>query len=212
MRCQPDYICLKDPLKRTRKVDEEDLDFLLDTSAGLKAFRPFVDMACNAPWFRTIGEEPGRQQVRLAELYAVDMGFPDAMPAFLGDWQEVSEAVLAHDYNSPAWEAEEQIRAGLAADLVELVGEDVATMLMTYLSEQLAPHLEEAAAEAAEHLRIDDEGFVTAMVGAGVQAAHMAAMVILCEREDNHPSARKYALFEEGRWPIGIIGNSVMVF
>ncbi len=52
-----------------------------------------------------------------------------------------------------------------------------------------------------------------AAAGAGVQACHNAALLLLAGRaEDDHPFALKYRLFERGRWPVALIGSSLHLF
>ncbi len=71
----------------------------------------------------------------------------------------------------------------------------------------------EAALNATRVWGLDDFGLVNAAAGAGVQACHNAALLLLAGRaEDDHPFALKYRLFERGRWPVALIGSSLHLF
>lgn len=187
------------------------MDDVFEQLPGLKTFQPFTQMASQTHWFRAIGETPDPLVVTLAEDYAAALGFPECRPYFIREWQEAADAFVTADMNSPAWEAEEQLRVGLAAELSDAIGEDMLMMLMSSLGEQIAPSLEQAAIEASEYLRIDDEEFLRSAIGAGVQVCHQAAMVAMTEAGDDHPFALRFSLFEKGHWPIGIFGGSFLL-
>jgi hypothetical protein len=60
---------------------------------------------------------------------------------------------------------------------------------------------------------LEDLELVNAAAGAGVQACHNAALVLLSgDADDAHPFALKYRLFERGRWPVALIGSSLHLF
>ena len=55
-------------------------------------------------------------------------------------------------------------------------------------------------------------------VGSAVQAAHNAALTLLAAAADpdldadEHMFALKYRLFEQGRWPVSVVGLSFNIF
>ena len=56
--------------------------------------------------------------------------------------------------------------------------------------------------------------YSTALAGAGAQAIYQAGLLLAAENEEDehHVFALKYKLFESGRWPIGVVGNSFHIF
>lgn len=194
------------------EVAEGDIEELLEEFPNLKTVAPLVAFASDLRWFRGVGEDPDISIVDKARTYAEALGFPYVEPAFLGDWYEAADAAENTEFNSPAWEAEEQLRAALTTDVLSVIDEPTFEMVMSYIAQSVVPHIEEAAKEAAEFLRIDDESFVLAVSGAAAQALHQAALVGLAGEEEDHPLALRFQLFEKGRWPIGIIGNSFLIF
>jgi len=191
---------------------EDDIDEVFEDLPSLKSVAPFVALASNVRWFRTLGEDPDRETVEIARAYADALGFPDAEPGFLADWEEAADAAENTEVNSPAWEAEEQLRAALTDDVLAFLDEQTLEMVMTHVTGAVSETIEESATEASRDLRIFDEEFVRATSGAAVQAAYQAALAAMTGAEEDHPFALRFQLFEKGRWPIGIIGNSFLIF
>ena len=192
-------------------VDGE-IDDLLEDFPSLKSVAPFVALASDVRWFRALGEDPDRETVKLARDYAEALGFPEAEPAFLYDWEDAASAAENTEFHSPAWEAEEQLRAALTDEVLLAIDGQVLEMVMTHVAQEITESIDDAAKEAAEFLRIDDESFVLATSGAAAQAVYQAALVGMAGEEEEHPLSLRFQLFERGRWPIGIIGNSFLIF
>lgn len=139
-------------------------------------------------------------------------GFPHAELAAITSWGEAGEAAANTDWNSPWWEAEEQTRMGLIDTALTLMSDEDLTMALTHVTATASPLLQHAAENWAEEQGIEDEELIRAAVGAGVQASYQAALVLAAGEEDSHPFAIKFKLFELGRWPIAITGNSFNLF
>lgn len=191
---------------------DDDISDLFEDYPSLKSVAPFLLVAENVHWFRTLGEKPYTETKTAARDYADLLGFPEADPVFLPEWEDAAAAAENTEYNSPAWEAEEQQRAVLTSDVLNLIDEDVLEMVMTHIAGTLTPIIDAAAQEAAEYLRIEDEEFVRAASGAAIQACYQAALVGLVSPEDEHPFVKRFEIFEAGHWPIAIIGNSFLIF
>lgn len=192
--------------------DGSEFDDLLEDFPSLKSVAPFVALASDVRWFRALGEDPDRETVRIARDYADALGFPEAEPAFMPDWEDAAAAAENTEFNSPAWEAEEQLRAALTDEVLLAIDPQTLEMVMTHVAQAVTEAIDEAAKEAAEFLRIDDESFVMATSGAAAQAVYQAALVGMAGEEEDHPLSLRFQLFERGRWPIGIIGNSFLIF
>ena len=201
---------------QTSIVDEEVSEIIaediLEEYPSLKSVAPFLALASGVQWFSTLGEDPSRSFVKTARDYVDMLGFPEAEPGFLADWEEAAEAAQSLDINSPAWEAEEQLRAALTNDVLSIIDENTLEMVMAHVSGVVGSAIGEAALEASTHLGIQDEGFVNAVTGAAIQACYHAALVGMAAEEDNHPFAIRFQLFEQGRLPIGVIGNSFLIY
>lgn len=193
-------------------IEDDDISELFEESPGLKAVAPFLKLATSVHWFRTLGEDADRRTVDIARAYADALGFPEADPAFLADWEEAADAAENTEINSPAWEAEEQLRAALTDDALDVLDEQTLEMVMTHVATETSEAIEQAAMEAAQELRIFDEEFVRAVSGAAVQAVYQATLAAITGADEDHPFVLRFQLFEKGRWPIGVIGNSFLIF
>lgn len=197
------------PISTLSDFHDEDL---FDDYPSLLSVAPFLALAENVNWFRALGETPNSETRTLARDYCDMLGFPEAEPGFFRDWFDAADGAESLDMNSPGWEAEEQMRAGLTSDILAMIPEDVFEMVMAHVMQAIAPMILDAVAEAADYLRIEDKSFATAAEGAAFQACHTAALVMMAGEESNHPFAIRFRIFEEGRWPIGIIGSSFLIY
>lgn len=191
---------------------ESDIEELFDDFPSLKSVAPFVEVAKNVRWFRSLGERPEDYVHTYARDYADYLGFPEAEPVFLPEWEDAAFAAENPEVNSQAWEAEEQLRASLTNDVLMAVDENTLQMVMAHISGAITPVIDEAAEEAREYLRIEDMEFMQAAAGAAAQACYQAALVGMAGAEDEHPFVRRFQVFEAGHWPIAIIGNSFLIF
>jgi len=183
-----------------------------DQDAILKALNQFGSRLSTTPWFKTIGEPLSDKALDLAHQFTGNLGFPDATPLLISDWTEAAEAAEALDWNNPSWEAEEALRADLTMRATDLMGEETLEIAMMSLQQLASPIIEEHIKEAALHLGIQDETFTRAAHGAAIRALYLAALVLVCGEEEEHPFATKYQLFEMGRWPLDIFGQSFNIF
>lgn len=188
--------------------DEEDAD-----RSALMLVSRFVAAAGSPFWFASVGQPLRPALKRDARAWLDALGFPDATPIALRDWREAAEAAESTGIDDPAFEAEEQLRAALTVEAIDLLGEDAVTVALTHVAAELGPSIGEAALNATRVWGLDDIELVNAAAGAGVQACHNAVLLLLAGRADeDHPFALKYRLFEQGRWPVALIGSSLHIF
>jgi hypothetical protein len=69
-----------------------------------------------------------------------------------------------------------------------------------------------AAARAAMRAGQRGPELVRIAAEAAVQTCVQAALVLAAGTEESHPFAYKYRLFELGRWPFGMIGQTLHLF
>jgi len=173
----------------------------------------FISAASLPFWFSSVGQKLRPSLRSDAQEWLDALGFPDATPIGLRDWREAAEAAESTGIDDPAFEAEEQLRAALTTEAIDLMGEDAVSVVLTHLGGELGPRIGEAALNATRIWGLDDADLVNAAAGAGIQACHNAALLLLAGRADEtHAFALKYRLFEQGRWPIALIGTSLHLF
>lgn len=193
-------------------ISDAELDALEAEIPILAGLRRFGEEAVNMPWFSKLGRPLDRETLGLARSYLDGLGFPDAEPARLRDWAEAADAAMTFDIDPAHWEAEESLRASLAADALEILSEDALNIAMTHVSALLGERVRTAVQDAAHFWEVEDEELLNAAVGAALHAAHGAALSLIVETEGDHPFRRKFSLFTRGRWPIGIAGLTFNIF
>lgn len=191
--------------------DDADVD-LREDFPTLDAVRRFARIARDIPWFTRLGERLSAADRALADAYLSELGFPGMEIAEVGDWSEAAFAATNPDIDTAGFEAEEQLRAALTTEALELMDEELLTFALTHVAGLIAEVVESAAADAALRAGYDDEETIRAAAGAAIQAAHQAALVLAAGRDDEPALAHKFRLFEAGRWPLGLIGSSLHIF
>lgn len=198
-------------------MDDDDLEALERELPALSRLSRFARGLDQIPWFANLGEPltPGARAV--ARRYADSLGFPEADVAILIDWEDAAAAAESLDWHSPAWEAEELLRADLTARALDILSEEALKLSMALVAERVADPAREAMEEASAIWDVTDEAARQLAVGAAVQAAHQTALLLIAANDpsfeaDDHPFAAKFQLFEFGRWPVGVVGNSFNLF
>ena len=198
-------------------MNDQDLEDLERELPGLARVSRFARSLDGIPWFANLGEPltPGARAV--AETYLEGLGFPDADVAILVDWEDAADAAESLDFQSPAWEAEELLRADLTARALDQLSEEALRLAMTLIGERIADPAKEAMKQASFIWDMEDEASQRLAVGGAVQAANQAALALIAAADpdfdaDNHPFAAKFRLFEFGRWPVGVAGQSFNLF
>lgn len=172
----------------------------------------FASMIENTKWFHHIGEELEQDLIKDARGYLETLGFPEGYPANVPDWQDAIACIETNDWNSPAWEAEEQLGASLINEALEFIEEDVLEVALTNVSSKAVDHITAAVESASMRWGIDDEELLRAAIGGAVQSCYQAALVIAAGEEETHPFALKFRIYEAGHWPLGVAGNTLNIF
>ncbi len=198
-------------------MDDRELEDLERELPALARIRRFAQALERIPWFSNLGEPltPGARAA--ARKYTEGLGFPDADVAILVDWEDAAAAAENIDWNSPAWEAEELLRADLTGRALETLSEDALRIAMTLIADRVLEPAKEQMEQASFIWDVEDEAQKQLAVGAAVQAAHQASLVLVAAIDplfdaDDHPFREKFRLFEFGRWPVGIVGSSFNLF
>ena len=198
-------------------MDDDELEELERELPGLSTLSRFARSLDRIPWFANMGEPltPGAKAA--ADAYLDGLGFPEAGVAILVDWEDAADAAESLDWHSPAWEAEELLRADLTARALEVLSEEALRIGMTLISDKVSEPAKEAMEQASFIWDMEDQAAQRLAVGAAVQAAHGAALALMAANDPefdapNHPFAAKFRLFEFGRWPVGVTGLSFNLF
>lgn len=186
-----------------------DIPRLLEEIPLLYKAKAFAESLNANTWFSRLGEPLDDREQVLARTYLDGLGFPEAEPALLSDWEEAAGAAEALDTDPMSWEAEEMLRAGLVSRVLERLDEHAVNAALTLVAQKTGDTARDAVEEAAALADVEDMALVQAAAGALAQAANGAALVVLAEAEDDeppHPFLVRWRLFARGRWPVGIAG------
>ncbi|MEM9170442.1 MAG: hypothetical protein AAGC56_12410 [Pseudomonadota bacterium] len=201
--------------------DDPDLDLeaLAREAPVLSRVKRFAESLDGVPWFANLGEPMTPGAKACAAQYLEGLGFPDADVGLLVDWEDAAAAAETTDVDSPAWEAEELLRADVTGRALEVLSDEALHIAMAVVAEAVSEPAKEAMRQASFIWDVEDGPSQRLAVGAAVQAAHQAAMTLLAAGEadpdfdaEAHPFAAKFRLFEFGRWPVGVVGGSFNVF
>ena len=197
-----------EPTEET-EIDESEL---FDEAPGIALVSRFSAAVTRVPWFARVAETLDIETRGLAQQYVAALGFPDAFISMVEDWSDADVAAANLDWDSSGWEAEEQLRVSLMEQARGLVGEENLTLLLAHVNAAASDPIEIGVREAAALYDVEDATLIDAAIGAAAQACHLAALALVVADDPDHPFILKFRLFETGRWPIGIAGNSFNLF
>ena len=183
--------------------------------AGLErlvAVERVVALLPEVPWFVHLGQPLLADEAGQARGYLEALGFGGVAVAPVADWDAAAVCAVSPGFDSEWWDAEEQARSALTAQALETVDESEFQLALTRVAERAAHLVAPAADEAAGLAGVHDEDLVRAAAGAAIQACHQFALVAAAGAGRDHPFQWKFALFEAGRWPIAVTGETFHLF
>ena len=189
-----------------------DPDHPLADHPALAAVARFARMLEAIPWFQRVGDRVDADDRAAAEDYLSALGFPGTAVVPVGNWIEAADVAEALDIQSPSWEEEEHLRAVAHETALELTDEEALEVALAHVAHQAASLVGPAAVLSMRVGGLDDEALARAAAGHAVQACHLAALVLAAGFEEDHPFALKFRLYERGRWPVSITGDSFNLF
>ncbi|MBL4612456.1 MAG: hypothetical protein JKY91_01810 [Emcibacter sp.] len=194
-------------------MDEDELEIdALEEYPTLVLVSRFTKLIPRTDWFRYVGEPLDQDVVKKARLYLDALGFPEATPAEVENWQEAAFSLETNDWNSPYWEVEQQLMAALTVEVTNNIDPKLLEMVLANVTSVASEYVGEGVLVAADRWDLQDEELMKAAIGEGVQACYQAALVIAAGIDDDHPFTLKYQMFETGWWPLGVMGSTFNIF
>jgi len=192
-------------------VEDQEFDVEEEYPTLMQVAR-FANLIKSTNWFHNVGNELTPELIGMSREYLSALGFPESYPAQVSDWNDAIICIETDDWNSPAWEAEEQLAASLINDSLEFIEEDILEVALTNITSKASEKITSALEEASIKWGFDDEELLRAAMGQAVQTCYQAALVIAAGEEETHPFALKFRLYEMGYWPLGVAGNTLNIF
>ena len=192
--------------------DENELEAIIEHIPALVEVRKFAASLETVRWFQSVGESAEDGLTEDVAAYLQALGFPYAQAGRIETWEDAATAAESLDWDTQGWEAEEQLRAGLVAEVLERMDEEALGVALNYVAARLGGLLQEHLENIDAIWDVEDPELMNAASGAAIQAAHNAALVLAAGGDAHHPFAIKFRLFEKGRWPIGLAGSTFNIF
>ncbi|MBA3775113.1 MAG: hypothetical protein H0X11_01520 [Betaproteobacteria bacterium] len=170
-------------------------------------------MPAAAAWFSRVGL-PLTPSDR-AEVVALLRGHRLLAEAEMGEvdsWAEASSIVRAADWDGSWWDDEEAERERLWMCAAERLGENALLGKLTEIADALTQSVRDAAGTAAAHAGVAHGALIRAASGAALLAAQQSALASIALEGGTHFFTHKFALFKNGRWPLGLHLGRYVVF
>jgi hypothetical protein len=148
-------------------------------------------------------------EVRLACGYLDALGLPAVGEvAIAKDWRDAE--ALIRDPRSAArwWTQEEAERERLMRCTQQRIGSPLVLETLTPAVEGYAESTFAGALKASD----GNEALAKVASGAALTAIHLRALALLANCGEGHAFVQKYALFEAGRFPLGMRGPTFIFF
>lgn len=167
----------------------------------------------DAAWFACLGLPLAADDLRDAAAYLARLGYPASTPIHgVPGWPAALALTRDPEWDRRWWDTEEAERARLLAIAEQRLGRSALLERLSAGTELAGHVIHGAAAIAAERDGVADAALVRAASGAATMALHAATLARLAGPGPDHLFMRKYALFESGRWPLGVVAGAFHLF
>lgn len=178
------------------------------SSASLATLRREIRAAA---WFAALGEPLTEGDRADAIAYAAALGLGPLRVVQAHDWPEAERVLKAPDWSPAWWDREEALRQHLLAKAEARYPERDLWMALTELTTGAGEIVHGKAATAASRMGGAAKASIHVAAGAAAQAAYQLALARLAD-DVASPFESKFRLFAAGRWPLGVVGSTLVVF
>lgn len=166
-----------------------------------------------AAWFSACGTPLEYSDRSDARAYLNAMGMPESISILpVASWEHAERLIRSPSWDARWWDIEEAERRRLYDDCIAKLGETTVMARLSVASGVESEVIHGAAAVAAAQKGVADPALIRAAAGAGSMAAYTRLLARLADAAPDHLFVRKYALFEGGRWPLGIVSGALYIF
>ena len=164
-----------------------------------------------ASWFAALGEPLTEGDRVDAEAYAAALAFDGMEIGVAHDWPEAERLLKAPDWMATWWDREEALRRELLGEAEALYPERTLWSSLTELTSEAGDLVHGKAATAATRMGNAARASIHVAAGAASQAVYQLAVARLAGHAAS-PFESKFRLYAAGRWPLGIVGNKLILF
>ncbi len=159
-----------------------------------------------ASWFAALGEELTEGDRNDARAYA---GVSHVVR--IASWPAAEAFLKSTEASLDLWDREEVLRRKLLAEAEGRYPERALWMALTELTTEAGDLVHGKAATAAMRAGNAAAASIHVAAGAASQAVYQLVVARLAGAEAT-PFESKFRLFAAGRWPLGVMGSSLLVF
>jgi hypothetical protein len=164
-----------------------------------------------AAWFAALGEPLTDGDRSDADSYAKALGLGTLVLGQARDWPEAERVLKAPDWSPTWWDREEARRRRLLADAEARYPERALWTSLTELTTEVGDVVHGKAGVAAARMGNAAKASIHVAAGAAAQAAYQLALARLAG-DAASPFESKFRLFAAGRWPLGVVGSTLVLF
>jgi len=164
-----------------------------------------------AAWFAALGEPLTDGDRADADAYVKALGLRTLALGLAHDWPEAERVLKAPDWSPAWWDREEAQRRRLLAEAEARYPERALWTSLTELTTELGDTVHGKAGIAAARMGGAAKASIHVAAGAAAQAAYQLALARLAE-DAASPFESKFRLFAAGRWPLGVVGSTLVLF
>ena len=164
-----------------------------------------------AAWFAALGEPLTEGDRHDAIAYAAALGLGALRVVQAHDWPEAERVLKAPDWSPAWWDREDELRRRLLAQAQARYPERALWTALTELTTDAGEVVHGKAATAAARMGGAAKASIHVAAGAAAQAAYQLALARLAE-DATSPFESKFRLFAAGRWPLGVVGSTLVLF
>jgi hypothetical protein len=164
-----------------------------------------------AAWFAALGEPLTEGDRSDATTYTTALGLGPLRVVQAHDWPEAERVLKAPDWSPAWWDREEALRRRLLAEAELRYPERELWTALTELTTDAGEIVHGKAATAASRMGGAARASIHVAAGAAAQAAYQRALARLAE-DVASPFESKFRLFAAGRWPLGVVGSTFVLF
>ena len=164
-----------------------------------------------AAWFAALGEPLTDDDRADADAYAKALGLGTLLLGLAREWPEAERVLQAPDWSPTWWDHEEERRRWLLAAAEVRYPERALWTSLTQLTTDIGDVVHGKAGIAAARMGGAAKASIHVAAGAAAQAAYQLALARLAE-DAASPFESKFRLFAAGRWPLGVLGSTLILF
>ena len=164
-----------------------------------------------AAWFAALGEPFTEGDHDDANDYVTGLGLGSLRLVQARDWPEAERVLKTPDWSSVWWDLEEALRQNLLRQAKAQFPERALWTALTELTTEVGEIVHGKAATAASRMGGAAKASIHVAAGAAAQAAYQLALARLAQ-DAASPFESKFRLFAAGRWPLGVVGSTLVLF